>query len=62
MKHIFNDLVDSLSLSVGLRMIGCTVDEVSFQILMQLLPKMCHKDRSSVKNNGLQNTMVADNV
>jgi hypothetical protein len=30
--------------------------------LMQLLPEMCNKDRSSVRDDGLWNTVIADNV
>jgi hypothetical protein len=62
MKHIFNDMVDSLSLSVSLSMVCSTADEVSAQTLMQLLPKICHKDSSSIRDNSLRNTMIADNV
>jgi hypothetical protein len=32
------------------------------QTFMQLLPKVSHKDRSSIGDNGLQNTMIVDNV
>jgi hypothetical protein len=32
------------------------------QTFIQLLPKVSNKDRSSIGDNGLQNTMILDNV
>jgi hypothetical protein len=32
------------------------------QTFMQLLPKASHKDRSSIRDNGLRNTMIANTV
>jgi hypothetical protein len=35
---------------------------MSAQTIMQLLPKMCNKDRSSIGDNCLWDTMIADNM
>jgi hypothetical protein len=61
-EHVFNDLIDSFSLSVSLRMIGRALDEMGAQTFMQLLPKASNKDGSSIGDNGFWNTMIADNV
>jgi hypothetical protein len=38
--HIFKDLVDSLGLAIRLRVMGRTVDQVSPEGRVQLLPKV----------------------
>jgi hypothetical protein len=62
MEHIFNDLIDPLSLSISLGVIGWGLDEMGAQTLLQLLPKASNKDRSSVRNNGLRYAMIVDDV
>jgi hypothetical protein len=32
------------------------------QTFLQLLPKVSNKDRSSIRDNGLRNTMIMNNV
>jgi hypothetical protein len=49
-------------LPVDLRMTGRASDEMGAQTVMQLLPKTCNKDRSSIRDNGLWDTMIVDNV
>jgi hypothetical protein len=61
-KHIFNDLVHSLGLAIGLRIVGWTSDEMVAKVFMKLFSEMCYKDRSSVKYDSLRNTMIADDV
>jgi hypothetical protein len=41
--HIFKDLVDSLSWDIHLQVIGRTVDQVSSEGCVQLLPKASEK-------------------
>jgi hypothetical protein len=61
-KLILNDLINLLSLSINLGVIGLASDEMGAQTLMQLLPKASNKDRSSVRNNSLRYAMIADDV
>jgi hypothetical protein len=61
-KHIFNDLIDSFSLSISLEMISCTSDDMGAQTLMQLLSKVSNKNRSSIGDDGLRDAVIADNV
>jgi hypothetical protein len=42
-QHVFKDLVDSFSLAIHLRVIGQTVDQVSPEEHVQLLPKVSNK-------------------
>jgi hypothetical protein len=60
-KHIFNDLIYSLGLTVGLQMVEVS-DKMGTKAFMKLFPKMCHKDRSSFRYDSLWNTVIADNV
>jgi hypothetical protein len=62
MEYIFNDLIDSFSLSISLGVIGRASDKMGAQTLMQLLPKASNKDRSSIRNNGLQYAVIANDV
>jgi hypothetical protein len=61
-KYIFNDLIDSFSLSISLEMISCTSDDMGAQTLMQLLSKVSNKNRSSIGDDGLWDAVIADNV
>jgi hypothetical protein len=62
LKHVFNDLVHSLGLTINLRMVSWTSDKMGAEAFVKLFPEMCHKDRSSVIYDGLQNTTIADYV
>jgi hypothetical protein len=56
-QHIFEYLVDLLSLAICLWVIGRAVDQVSFEVRVQLLPKASDKLRDSVGGDHLQNSM-----
>jgi hypothetical protein len=43
-------------------MIGWASDEMGAQIFMQLLPKASNIGRSSIRDDGLRDAMIADNV
>jgi hypothetical protein len=43
-------------------MIRWDTDEIGAQALMQLLPKVSNKDRSSIRDDGLQDATIKDNV
>jgi hypothetical protein len=62
MEHIFDDLIDSLHLFIYLGVIGWASDEMGAQTLMLLVPKMSNEDRSSIRDDGLQDAVIADNV
>jgi hypothetical protein len=42
-KHIFNDLIHSLDLTISLRMVGCASDKMGAKAFMKLFPETCHK-------------------
>jgi hypothetical protein len=54
-QHIFKDLVDSLSLAIRLWVIGQTVDQVSPEGCVKLLPKVSDKLQTSVGDCRLRN-------
>jgi hypothetical protein len=58
-QHIFEYLVDSLSLAIHLWVIGRTLDQVSSEGREQLLPKTRDKLRTSVGDYHLQNSVQA---
>jgi hypothetical protein len=61
-KHILNDLINSFGLIVNLRMVGWTSDKMGAKAFMQLFIETCHKDRSSVRYDGIWNTIISDYV
>jgi hypothetical protein len=56
-QYIFKDLVDSLSLAIRPWVISRTVDQVSPEGRVQLLPKVSDKLQTSVRAYQLQNSM-----
>jgi hypothetical protein len=62
MEHVFNDLVDSLDLTVNLRMISSALDKMGTKTLMLLFLETRNKNRASVRDDGLWDAMIVDNV
>jgi hypothetical protein len=58
-QHIFEYLVDSLILAIRLRVIGRTMDQMSSEGGVQLLPKVSDKLRTSVGDYHPRNFMQA---
>jgi hypothetical protein len=56
-EHIFEYLVDSLSLAIHLWVIGRTMDQMGSEGRMQLLPKASDKLRISVRDYHLWNSV-----
>jgi hypothetical protein len=53
LKHIFNDLIYSLCLTISLRMISRASNKKGAKTFMKLFLEIWHKDRSSVRYDGL---------
>jgi hypothetical protein len=58
-KDIFKDFVDLLSLAIRLRAIGRTMDQVSFEGRVLLLPKVTNKLLTLVRDYQLRNSIQA---
>jgi hypothetical protein len=56
-QHVFQDLVDSLRLTIRLWVVGQTVDQVSSVVRLQLLPKASDKLRTSIGDYHLWNSV-----
>jgi hypothetical protein len=61
-KHIFNDLIHLLGLTVSIRMISWALNKMGTKKLMYLFPEACNKDRAPVRDDGLRNAVIVDNV
>jgi hypothetical protein len=55
-KHILKNLIYPPCLSIGLRMVSQTVNQMRPQVNMQLLPEASYKLGTSIKNDGLRHT------
>ena len=56
-KHIFENLIYSLRLTIGLRMISRTANELSTKGCMEVLPKTCNELGTTVRNDSLGYSM-----
>jgi hypothetical protein len=61
-KHIFNNLIDLLGMTISLRMISEASDKMGTKALMYLFPETCNKNRSSTRDDGIWNVMIVDDV
>ena len=50
-EHIFEDLINPFRLTIGLRVVSRTANELSTKGCVKVLPKMCNKLCSTVRND-----------
>jgi hypothetical protein len=61
-QDIFQNLIYSFRLTIGLRMITGTTDQLGSQTLMQLFPKTSHKLSPSIRDYSLWDSMQMNYV
>jgi hypothetical protein len=61
-EHILKNLIYLLYLTIGLRMISQTMNQMCPQGSMQLLPEASHELETSIKNNGRRHTIQTQDM
>ena len=61
-QDLLNDMVGSFGLAIHLRIVGRAVQQASAKVKKQVLPKVAHKPRITVRNNAFGHAKDMENM